>query len=599
MIDLSIANLRTRYLSGELTLHALFDQLLPILEDDDVRHIWIRRLTGKELAAYVDALSGKSPIDLPLYGVPFAIKDNIDLACVETTAACPQFSYLPQRSATVVQKLIDAGAIPVGKTNLDQFATGLVGVRSPYGAARNSFHPDYISGGSSSGSAIAVALGMASFSLGTDTAGSGRVPAAFNNLIGLKPTCGVISTTGVVPACRSLDTISIFALNADDARLVLSVAAGEDATDPLSRSARPYAPSFASTPKFKLGTPRADQLEFFGDDESRRLYEETLADLGDLGAEPVEIDFAPFQAAARLLYEGPFVAERYAGIRSFFDEQPHALHPITRDIVVASKAWSAADLFDARIRLAELKKMADTALDAVDCLVTPTAGTIYRVAEVEADPIRLNSNLGYYTNFLNLFDYAAIAVPAGFSSAGLPYGVTLVAQAHADGELLDLARRLHPKRASKAGATPFLVNQTKHEAVRSVQGYTNLAVCAAHLTGLPLNHQLTDRGAHLVSATRSAARYKLLALPGGPPYRAGMIRYEEGGASIALEVWAMPTVNLGSFLTGIPAPLGLGTVELADGTSTTGFICEGYVEAASRDITSYGGWRAYLDSRGR
>jgi len=439
-LDLRISTLRRRYLGGDLTPLQLLEELAERLEAEDSHHVWIERLPREALQAVAARLSERDPRGLPLYGIPFAIKDNIDLAGVPTTAACPQFAYRPARSARVVERLVAAGAIPLGKTNLDQFATGLVGTRSPYGAARNSFRPEYIAGGSSSGSALAVALGLASFSLGTDTAGSGRVPAAFNNLVGHKPTCGLLSTSGVVPACRSLDCVSLFSLDAADAASVLAVARGFDADDPFSRE--PRTTSGCSLLRgFRFGVPRGDQLAFFGNPATPGLFAAALARLKTLGGTPVEIDLSVFLETARLLYEGPWVAERYAAIRSFIESQPQAMHPITRQIIAGATRFSAADAYAAAYRLKALQRQVAGVWHHIDVLVTPTAGTIYTLAEVEADPLQTNSDLGYYTNFMNLLDLCATAVPAGFQPNGLPFGVTLCAPAFRDNALLSLASR--------------------------------------------------------------------------------------------------------------------------------------------------------------
>jgi allophanate hydrolase len=592
---LDIATLRDRYSAGRLKPAELIEELWPRLAAEDTHRIWIQRLAKEQILAYAGVLEGKDPKGLPLYGIPFAIKDNIDLAGVPTTAACPAFAYTPQRSAAVVQRLIDAGAIPLGKTNLDQFATGLVGARSPYGAGRNSFDPEYVSGGSSSGSAVAVALGLASFSLGTDTAGSGRVPAAFNNLVGHKPTCGVLSSSGMVPACRSLDTMSIFALTAEDAQRVLACAAGVDAADPFSRPAQPYGFDFGAAASFHFGVPRPQDLQFFGNGEAQRLFGDAVRKMEALGGERVEIELAPFLETARLLYEGPWVAERYAAIRAFFDAHADALHPVTRQIVEKSKAWLAADAYDALYRLKTFKRTTDAILAGVDCVITPTAETIYRIAEVETDPIRLNSNLGYYTNFMNLLDLSATAVPAGFRGDGLPFGVTLFAPAHQDVPLLRLAAKLQRACVQTMGAT-----QTPLPALAAIadapapSGQVRVAVCGAHMRGLPLNHQLTSRGGRLVTATASAPAYKFYALPDGPPRRPGMVRVSKGGAAIEVEVWELPAREFGSFVAVIPAPLAIGTVELADGTSVPGFVCEAYAAQGAKDITELASWRAYL-----
>jgi allophanate hydrolase len=610
------------------------------------RRAWTTVLPRERVLEYATALAARDPESLPLYGVPFAIKDNIDLEGVPTTAGCPDYAYIAPRSAFVITKLIEAGAIPVGKTNLDQFATGLVGTRSPYGAGRNSFDPAYISGGSSSGSALAVAMGLVSFSLGTDTAGSGRVPAAFNNIVGLKATCGALSTSGVVPACRSLDCVSIFALTAGDAARVYDVAAVFDPEDSYARvmdargalaldaAAAPAVSgvsaetgttksSFESAADkvvsaaggsmaslvpagsgFRFGVPRPSQLEFFGDAEYARLFCEAVARLESLGGQRVEIDFEPFLATARLLYEGPWVAERYCAVGDFLERQPNSLHPVTRQIISGGRNATAADAFRAQYRLMELRRAAERAWTSMDVLVTPTAGTIYRIDAVESEPIRLNSNLGYYTNFVNLLDLAAVAVPAGFRDDGLPFGVTLVGHAGTDARLLALADRLHRAADVPLGALsvaiPPSVGATTTPGILAVPGTPEdricVAVCGAHMEGLPLNQQLTSRNAILVSRTRTAPKYKFYALPGGPPHRPGLVRVAAGGASVEVEVWSVPASHFGSFVAGIPTPLGIGRVELESGEQVPGFLCESYATAAATDITALGSWRRYLAS---
>jgi allophanate hydrolase len=594
--DLSIASLAAGYRDGSLTPTALMAQLAPRLHEPDTHCAWIHRLPTSQLHEMAARLEGQDRARLPLYGIPFAIKDNIDLAGVPTTAACPSFSYVPERSATVVQRLVDAGAIPLGKTNLDQFATGLVGTRSPYGAARNSFDPAFVSGGSSSGSAVAVALGLASFSLGTDTAGSGRVPAAFNNLIGHKPTRGLLSGAGMVPACRSLDTISVFALTAEDAARVMAVAAAQDEADPFSRQAQ--APGFALGAGFRFGVPRPENLRFFGNRDYARLFHEAVETLGKLGGEAVEVDLAPMLEAARLLYEGPWVAERYAAIRGFFDAHEAELHPVTRGIVGASRDWRAVDAYEALYRLTALKREADRVWSSVDVIVTPTAGTHPRIDAVEREPIRLNAELGHYTNFMNLLDYAATAAPAGFTDDGLSFGVTLFAPAFRDDALLGLAGRLQRARVASVGATGHPIPPA--DPVMPVildSGLVRVAVCGAHLFGLPLNAQLTSRGGRLLAAVRSAPCYRFYALPGGPPRRPGMVRVASGGGSVDMEVWSLPAREFGSFVAGIPAPLGIGTVQLEDGSAVQGFVCEAIATEGAEDITHLGGWRAYLASQ--
>lgn len=594
-LSFDIAGLRAAYLCGSVTPAAVIDEVIRRTADDPHR-VWIHRLPDAVLREAASALAGRDPATLPLYGIPFAIKDNIDLAGVPTTAGCREYAYLPERSAAVVEQLVAAGAIPVGKTNLDQFATGLNGTRSPFGACRNAFNPACISGGSSAGSAVAVALGYASFSLGTDTAGSGRVPAAFNNLVGHKPTLGWLSTRGVVPACRTLDAVSIFTLTAADAESVLAVAAQFDAEDPYSRPLSGHGFDFGRADRFRVGVPRHADLAFFGNGEAERLFQEAVARITALGGECVEIDLSPFLATAKLLYEGPWVAERYAAIREFFDAHEAALLPVIRDIVGSARRWSAADAYDYGYRLKAAKRRCDAVWTDVDCILTPTAGTIYAIAALEADPIRLNSNLGYYTNFMNLLDYAATAVPAGFQADGLPFGVTVFAPAAQDAPLLHLASRLQQALAAPLGATglPVPARAPVQSGLTLPSGHVRVAVCGAHLAGLPLNGQLTSRGGRLVASTKTAPEYRLYALAGSPPARPGMVRVEHGGATIEVEIWELPAGEFGSFVAGIPAPLGIGTLRLGDGSTVQGFVCEAVAVAGAKDITSFGGWRGYL-----
>jgi allophanate hydrolase len=587
--SLQITELQRAYRDGTLTPTRVIDEILKRCVNFAEYNIWITLLDRERLFSYARAVETRGSASQPLYGIPFAIKDNINLADILTTAACPDFAYTPTRSATVVERLMAAGAIPIGKTNLDQFATGLVGTRSPYGPCRNAFDPSYISGGSSAGSAVSVALGLTSFSLGTDTAGSGRVPAAFNNLVGLKPTCGLLSARGVVPACRTLDTVSIFALTADDAAQVAKVASAYDVDDAYSRAA-PQTPRANFKARFRFGIPQAEQLEFFGNADAKALLTRNLERLQAMGGEAITIDFSDFLETARLLYSGPWVAERYQAIRQFIENKSDSLHEVTRTITLAAQNFSAADTFAAIYRLQELKRRTATIWDDIDVLVTPTAGTIYQIDEVLADPIKLNSNLGYYTNFMNLLDLAAIAVPAGFLSNGLPFGITLGAPAFSDVALLDLARRWQAAFPLPLGATGI---QKNYAIGQAASGWVRVAVCGAHMSGLPLNHQLEDRGGRLLLATRSAANYRLYALPGTGVRRPGMLR-SEIGKPIELEVWELPVAAFGTFVAGIPAPLGIGTVELESGEMVQGFVCENYAVAAAEDITAYGGWRQYL-----
>ncbi|ODB98317.1 allophanate hydrolase [Candidatus Thiodiazotropha endoloripes] len=595
--EMTISALRRAYLSGSLTPEQVMQTIRKRASEYEEYNIWIHLLSEAEQAHYLDRLQQLDLARFPLWGIPFAIKDNIDLNEIPTTAACIEFAYTPTASATVVERLIAAGAIPVGKANLDQFATGLNGTRSPWGACRNAFKPDYISGGSSSGSAVSVALGLASFSLGTDTAGSGRVPACFNNLIGLKPSRGLLSTKGLVPACRSLDCITLFACDTDDANLVLSVAEAYDADDEYSRNnpfqnqKRHYGERQGP---LKIGVIPGQQLNFFGDQAYQQAYRDTLKQLETDGIEFIEIDYQPFAEAARLLYEGPWVAERYLATQPLIDDNPQALFPVVREIIEPGKALQAGSLFEAQYRLSGLKAICNRQLAAVDCLLTPTAGTCFTIEQMLEEPILRNSQLGYYTNFMNLLDLASVAVPTQMTTSGLPFGITLVGDAFTDRALLSIAKRIHRQFELKIGASQYELQST---AQPSVADYNKIdvVVCGAHLQGLPLNWQLTERGATLKAKTKTAPIYRMYALPGGPPARPGLILDEAAGGAIEVEVWSMPQSQFGGFVAAIPSPLAIGKLKLADGTQASGFICESYAITGAEEITGYGGWKAYLN----
>jgi allophanate hydrolase len=597
--SLEIAALARAYAEDGLTPETVLDTVYERIAVLGERPVWIHLVPRQEAArqlafARARRAAGES---LPLFGIPFAVKDNIDVAGVPTTAACPEFAFVPDRSATVVERLTAAGAILIGKTNLDQFATGLNGTRSPYGIPASVFDPAYVSGGSSSGSGVAVAAGLVSFSLGTDTAGSGRVPAAFNNIVGLKPTKGLISTAGVLPACRSQDCVSIFAATSADALAVLQVAGGFDAGDPYSRRAPAGAVQpRALPPGFRFGVPR-DGLEFFGDTAAARLFDVAVDRLEALGGRRVKIDFTPFREAAPLLYAGPWVAERLAAILDFARTKPEAIHPVVREIILGGDRYSAVDSFFGQYRLAELVRQAEAEWEKMDLLVLPTAGTTYTIEAMLADPVQLNSNLGIYTNFVNLMDLSAIAVPAGFRGNGLPFGITLIGRTFADGDLAVLADRFHRDQHLAIGATgqqptgPILTGAT----ATGQPGTVELAVVGAHLTGQPLNHQLTSRGARLVRTTRTAGSYRLYALPGTTPPKPGLIRDAGGPGAIEVEVWELNTAGFGSFVAEVPPPLAIGTLELADGSRVKGFLCEAWAARGAEDITGFGGWRNWLD----
>ena len=535
--------------------------------------------------------------NLPLWGIPFAIKDNIDAAGLNTTAGCPAFAYKPERDAAVVASLRQAGALLIGKTNLDQFATGLVGTRSPWGACVNPFDPRYISGGSSSGSAVAVSLGAVTFSLGTDTAGSGRVPAAFNNIVGLKPSVGRISTRGVVPACKTLDCVSVFALTPDDAYRVLDVAGIRDDEDPWSRDV-PQVPALAGR-GFTFAVPDEDGLEFFGDKAYSRAFEHASHHLASLGGTRTRFDYTPFAETGSLLYEGPWVAERLHAANDLVEQDQTAVLPVIRTILEGARQFDALDTFEGFYRLQELKRQCTEVWRDADCLLLPTAPTHPTMEAVEREPIMRNKELGLYTNFVNLLDLCAVAVPAGFvEESGLPFGVSLVAPAGCERRLTDIAARLQSMTTRELGATDHAVpaNRTAPASVLSAglsQGNVQLAVCGAHLSGQPLNHQLTERGAVLVASTTTAPNYRLFALDPGQSGRPGLLRAERG-ARIEVEVWELPAKRLGSFVDSIKAPLGFGRVELTDGRDVLGFLCEEYATHGAVEITEFGGWRAYL-----
>ena len=595
----TLAQWRNAYRNGL----AVRDALQPFLDDAGVRDVaWISRLDAAqlhvqlaELEARAAALNGDLA-RLPLYGIPFAVKDNVDAAGWSTTAACPAFAHVAEQDATVVRRLRAAGAVVVGKTNLDQFATGLVGTRSPYGAVGNAFRPEYVSGGSSSGSANVVARGLVPFSLGTDTAGSGRVPASFNNIVGLKPTRGWLSTAGVVPACRTLDCVSVFALTVEDAAEIASIAGDVDAADPYSRSFPADAP--LALPSMRFAIPA--QLEFFADLQAQAAFTSAMESMRALGAELVPIDFTPFRELAELLYQGPWVAERFVAVEALLQTNPQALQPVLRGILEGATRFSAADAFKAEYRRATLTVQIHAALAGFAALIVPSTPTIYSIAQIEADPVRLNSRFGTYTNFTNLADLCALALPAAMRGDGLPAGITLISRAWEDRALADFGKRWQRHVALPLGATgtPCPAADAAMSSRSPLASYVRLAVVGAHLTGMPLNHQLTSRRAILVERARTAASYRLFALADTTPPKPGLVRGATG-APIEVELWDVPVSQFGSFVAEIPAPLGIGTLQLEDGRSVKGFICEPQGLEGGRDITEFGGWRAFLAAQQR
>jgi allophanate hydrolase len=518
--------------------------------------------------------------DLPLAGMPFGVKDNIDVAGWPTTAACPDFAYTPAADATAVARLRSAGAVPLGKTNLDQFATGLVGTRSPYGAVRNVFSREHISGGSSSGSAAAVALGHVPFALGTDTAGSGRIPAAFGNLVGLKPTRGVWSAAGVVPACRSLDCVSVFSKGTSLARTVWRCVAGQDALDPYSR------PMLPSTPRtlpatFRFGVPRGG-VPFVNEQLWTSLWTDSVTHLKSLGGTPVETDFAPFQEVAALLYDGPWIAERWADLGAFAASHADSLHPTTRIVLDQGRSRTAAEVYDALHRLEALLRAVETQFRGFEVLMLPTAGRLPTLAEVAADPLGVNSELGKGTNFCNLLDLSALSLPSGFDGRGLPFGITLFAPAFHDLALLELGDRWTGVPTPAPLADPDRVR---------------VAVAGLHLSGEPLNHELTARGGRLESNARTSAAYRCYRIRRGDRQFPGLVRTGDG-VPTEVEIWSLPAAGAGTFLRDcVRPPLCLGTVELEDGTTAIGFLGESWAVEGMEDITARGGWRAANTTR--
>jgi allophanate hydrolase len=588
---------------------ARIDEVYDRIEADGRPGVWISLVPRPEARRRAAELAREGPAGRPLYGLPFAVKDNIDAAGMATTAACPARSEPAAADAPVVARLLDAGAVLIGKTNLDQFATGLTGTRSPYGIPDSVVAPGFIAGGSSSGSAVAVAAGYAAFALGTDTAGSGRVPAACNGIVGLKPTRGIVSMTGVLPACRSFDSVSIFAPDVAAAVAVLDVIAAFDPADPYSRrwdrAAAPamtgdHGPGAATAPVGRdgrspagdlgtrgrrIGVPRRGQWEFFGDDGFEKAYRDGLTRLEGLGAELVEIDLDPFVEAGRLLYGSGLVAERLTAIGPWLASHPDAVHPVVAEILRGAERFTGADVHAARHRLAELRRGCEPAWAGVDVLALPTTGTTFTIEEALADPIGSSVNLGHYTNFVNLLDLCAVAVPAGARPDGVPFGLTLVAPAHHDLEAAAPAARFTGEAVAGARSGNGAAGAHREEVL--------LVVVGAHLRGQPLEHQLLDLGGRFLTATRTAPCYRLFALRTEPP-KPGLVRVEDGGASIEAEVWALPVAGFGAFVAAVPSPLAIGTVHLADGWSAPGFLCESVAAYAAPDITPTGGWRAYL-----
>jgi allophanate hydrolase len=597
---MDITSLHKIYASGRSTPEAVLNEIYDRIDAEGLHPVWIALIPRQQALERAKKLQSADSVSLPLYGVPFAVKDNIDVAGIPTTAACPDYAYTPSESATVVTRLEAAGAILVGKTNMDQFATGLVGTRTPYGICSSVFDKRYISGGSSAGSAVVVASGLVSFSLGTDTAGSGRVPAMFNNLIGLKPTRGVLSTHGVVPACRTLDCVSVFSETALDAALVLNAARGLDEQDPYSRVPHTGAGAapWSAAAIFRFGVPAASSLEFYGDAHNPDLYQAAVARLVSLGGQPVEFDLAPFLAVAQLLYKGPWVAERYAAIATFIKRHADKMDPVVARIISGATDYCAVDTFNAAYRLEALRSQTKGVWNSIDVMMLPTAPRTYTIKEIEEAPIERNSQLGHYTNFVNLLDLSAVAVPAGMRPDGLPFGVSLIGQAFQELPLLILADRLQRSLVSSSlGGGDRKLAETAILPKTPPSGCLLMAVVGAHLTGQPLNWQLTERRGRLVKTCRTHPDYKFYALNGTVPPKPGLVRVPGfEGPGIEVEIWALPADTVGSFVDGVPQPLSIGTLRLEDGSLVKGFLVEPAATEDAIEITHLGGWRRYLET---
>lgn len=593
---LDLASLKAAYASG-LTPFDVMEEIISRRKACDDPAVFITQTPDEDLRAAAKALMEKAPEPntLPLWGIPFAVKDNIDVVGLPTTAACPAFAYQPDKDATVVARLKAAGAIVIGKTNLDQFATGLNGTRSPYGAPRSVFNKDYVSGGSSSGSAVAVGAGMASFALGTDTAGSGRVPAAFNNLVGIKPTPGLVPNVGVVPACRSVDVVTVFAATVGDGVAIRKVMDGYDANDPYSRKAEPV--SLPGT-GLRIGVLEGAEREFFGNTAVEALYDAAIERAKSLGATIVPFEYAPFRQAAELLYNGPWVAERLAAVKDFIATDADNFDPTVRSIIEGARAYDAVAAFEGQYRLGHLRQKALAEWQNLDVLMLPTSPTTYTVEAMLADPVIKNSHFGRYTNFANLFGYAAIAVPGGFGEDGLPNGVTFFGPSFSDDALAPFADAMHRAARSGMGKDKAAVLPEASKVAEPDDGLVTLMVVGAHLTGMPLNHELTGSGGKLLKTCRTAGDYRLYVLPNTTPPKPGLIRQPGfAGKGLEVEVWKVTPAAFGRFVQNIPAPLGIGKVTLDDGSQVSGFLCEAFAIQGAEEITELGGWRAYIAKR--
>ncbi|OLP61619.1 allophanate hydrolase [Xaviernesmea oryzae] len=593
--SLDLTTLSRAYKAGTLTpsrvVNAIYDRIAARGED----HVWIHLVSREDALATARALEAEGHDGRPLWGIPFSVKDCNDIVGLPTTNALKEAAYVATSSGQALDRLFEAGAVLIGKTNMDQFGIGLVGMRTPYGACSSVFDERYISGGSSSGSGVSVAAGLCSFSIANDAAGSGRVPAGFNNIVGIKPTPGLVSNACVSGGgcVKTIETLSVFSLTVEDGMAVLDLMAGYDPSYPFSK---PEADDVVLTPiappsQFRFGVPKGAALRFFGDGEAERLFNEAVARLVAMGGEKVEVDFAPFEETQRILYEGPWISERALSLDKVLDTYRDAIHPVTREILSRSGNFSALDTFAAIHRIAELKRDTRPVWDDIAVLMVPTTPTIYTKAEIAENPIQLNSNLGIYTNFVNLMGLCGIAVPNGFRADGLPLGVTFLAPGFAEARAAGIAAAFH--RATGLSLAKFDNPYPPAEEPALPNGYREIAVVGAHLSGMPLNHELVERGGIFRRSTTTRAAYRLFALGGTVPPKPALIRVADEGVAIAVEVWALPVAGFGDFIGRIPAPLGVGKLALEDGSEVTGFLCEGAAVAGQADISHFGGWRAY------
>jgi allophanate hydrolase len=596
---LDLPTLARHYRARDCSPREVISCLLTRIQAQPDPAIWIHLVPREKLLAQAKEVEKRHAAgeELPLYGVPFGVKDNIDVAGLPTTAACPAFTYVPQATAPVVSRLLDAGAILVGKTNLDQFATGLAGDRSPYGACQNVFAPDYISGGSSSGSAVAVAAGLVSFALGTDTAGSGRIPAGCNNIVGLKPTPGLFSTVGVVPACRSLDCVSVFSLTTDDAFQVVEAVLEKPWPDHPLNGAGEVADL---EPGFNFATPRDADLEFFGDTGQEQLFHQTVEQLERAGSRRQRIDFRPFREVGELLYGGPWLAERAASIGGFLRRHPAAVHPVTRSIIERGFEYSGVDVFEGIYRLEALRSTCLKIFDQSQVLVVPTLPALPTRAETAGDSVGWSSRLGLYSSFVNLLRLAALSLPAGFTPRGLPGGLTVIGPAGSDRLLGTLGKAWQRRFPLPLGATGTRLPPGNEPPLKPPsKGLVRVAVAGAHLRDQPLHEDLLATGARFVRACRTAARYRFVALMDLAPPRPGLLRVDDKGSGVHVEIYDLPPAGFGRLVASVAPPLAIGTVELADGEAVKGFLCESFAAARARDITEFGGWIAFRDHQAR